>query len=159
VRRYLLDTGPLAAYLLNRTAATRIITPWTRQHEAVTSILVYGEIMEYLKGKPDFANRRTQLNTLLRAVYPVSLTYATMERYADLRRVMRTPFGPGLIGDVDTLIAATALERNLTVVTTDGDFQRIPGLTVHRRACFTQTLTDFVSVLVRANIVQYRVER
>jgi len=132
VRRYLLDTGPLAAYLLNRTAATHVIAPWTRQHEAVTSILVYGEVMEYLKSKPDFAIRRRELNTLLRAIYPVALTYATMERYADLRRAMRPPYGPGLIGDVDTLVAATALERNFTVVTADGDFQRVPGLAVLR---------------------------
>ena len=38
--------------------------------------------------------------------------------------------GPGFIGDVDTLIAATALERYLTVVTLDQDFTRVPGLRV-----------------------------
>ncbi len=38
--------------------------------------------------------------------------------------------GPGTIGDVDTLIAATALVRGLTVVTTDKDFLRVPGLLV-----------------------------
>ena len=32
--------------------------------------------------------------------------------------------------DIDTLIAATALERDLTVVTTDQDFERVPGLKV-----------------------------
>ena len=31
-----------------------------------------------------------------------------MEQYADFRRAMRPPQGTGLIGDVDTLIAATA---------------------------------------------------
>lgn len=41
---------------------------------------------------------------------------------------MRKPYGPGLIGDVDTLIAASAIEHNLTVVTLDGDFGRVPGL-------------------------------
>lgn len=41
-----------------------------------------------------------------------------------------SPYGAGLIGDIDTLIAATALERNLTVVTTDRDFERVPGLQV-----------------------------
>ena len=41
-----------------------------------------------------------------------------------------TLHGPGLVGDVDTLIAATALERNLTVVTLDQDFTRVPGLRV-----------------------------
>jgi len=41
---------------------------------------------------------------------------------------MRRPYGPGLIGDLDTLIAATAIERGLTLVTIDGDFTRIAGL-------------------------------
>ncbi len=50
--------------------------------------------------------------------------------YADLRRLLRSPYGAGLIGDIDTLIAATALERNLTVVTADRDSERIPGLQV-----------------------------
>jgi predicted nucleic acid-binding protein len=47
---------------------------------------------------------------------------------AEIRRKLRPPHGKGLIGDIDTLIAATALERNLTIVTTDADFQRVPGL-------------------------------
>ncbi len=29
---------------------------------------------------------------------------------------------------MDTLIAATAIEHGLTVVTLDGDFERVPGL-------------------------------
>ena len=41
-------------------------------------------------------------------VHPYVLTLRIMERYADVRRAMRRPYGPGLIGDVDTLIAATA---------------------------------------------------
>lgn len=45
---------------------------------------------------------------------------------------MRPPHGPGLIGDIDTLIAATALEHNLTVVTLDSDFTRVSGLLVLR---------------------------
>ena len=53
-----------------------------------------------------------------------------LERYADIRRTLRRPQGPGLIGDIDTLIAATAMERNVTLVTTDSDFERVPGLTV-----------------------------
>jgi predicted nucleic acid-binding protein len=52
------------------------------------------------------------------------------DRYAQIRRQLRPPHGPGLIGDIDTLIAATALERDLTVVTIDTDFQRVPGLEV-----------------------------
>ncbi len=43
---------------------------------------------------------------------------------------MRPPHAPGLIGDIDTVIAATALHYELTLVTTDGDFTRVPGLSL-----------------------------
>ncbi len=69
---------------------------------------------------------------MLQGVTPWILTYDILERYADIRRTLR-PAG-NLIGDMDTLIAATALERNLTLVTCDGHFQRVPGLSVMRIA-------------------------
>lgn len=68
------------------------------------------------------------MRSLLRGAYPYFLTYGILERYADIRRQLRPPHGPGLIGDIDTLIAATALTRHLTVVTADSDYQRVPGL-------------------------------
>ena len=130
MRRYLLDTGPLGAYLQGRQAVVNLVTPYLREHEAATSILAYAEVVEYLKGFPDFVTLQTQLRRLLRHIYPYFLTYRILERYADLRRSLRRPYGAGLIGDIDTLIAATALERNLTVVTIDTDFQRVPNLRV-----------------------------
>jgi len=130
MRRYLLDTGPLGAYLQGRQTIVNLIAPWLRAREAATSILAYAEVVEYIQGFPDFANLHTQLRRLLRHIYPYFLTYHILERYADLRRSLRPPHGPGLIGDIDTLIAATALERHLTVVTMDTDFQRVPTLRV-----------------------------
>jgi predicted nucleic acid-binding protein len=130
MRQYLLDSAPLAGYLHGRAPFVDLITPFIREHQAATSILVYAEVIEYLKGLPDFPGRRQQLQTLLREIYPYFLTYGIVERYADIRRSLRVPHGSGLIGDVDTLIAATALERNLTIVTLDRDFTRVPGLRV-----------------------------
>ncbi len=130
MRRYLVDTSVIGAYLNNRSSAVQLLSPWIANREVATSILVYGEIVEYLKGLPDFHRRHTQLRELLREIWPYFLTYSILERYAEIRRQLRQPYGPGLIGDVDTLIAATALERNLTIVTTDRDFQRVPGLNV-----------------------------
>jgi predicted nucleic acid-binding protein len=130
VRRYLLDTTPLTAYLLNRPVAVELIRPWIRQREAATSILVYAEVVEYIKAFPNFPERQAQLRDLLSEITPYFLTYTILERYADIRRHLRPPRRPGLIGDIDTLIAATALERNLTVVTVDEDFQRVPDLEV-----------------------------
>jgi predicted nucleic acid-binding protein len=130
MRRYLLDTAPLASLLLARPAAVDLIRPWLKRHEVATSILAYAEVVEYIKDFADFSTRSSQLRTLLGEVYPYFLTYPILERYTDIRRSLRKPHGKGLIGDIDTLIAATALERNLTVVTIDTDFQRVPHLKV-----------------------------
>lgn len=130
MKHYLLDTSPLAAYLQSRAPAVHLIHPLIERHEVATSILVYAEVTEYIKGLPHFTKRHHDLRHLLREVYPYFLTYPILERYAEIRRKLRPPHGKGLIGDIDTLIAATALERNLTVVTSDTDFQRVPGLKV-----------------------------
>lgn len=130
MRRYLLDTGPLAAYLHGRPGAVRLISPWIQQRAAATSVLVYAEVHEYLQGLPDYPRRREQLRRLMREIQPYTLTYPALERYGDLRRQLRPPHGAGIIGDVDTFIAATALARDLTVVTTDSDYQRVAGLRV-----------------------------
>ena len=109
-------------------SARELIEPWLVRQEAATSILVYGEVTEYNKSFPDVTRRQQQLRQLLREVSPYVPTFAILERYAELRRQLRPPHGPGLIGDIDTLIAATALEHGLTVVTTDPDYQRVPDL-------------------------------
>lgn len=131
MRRYLLDTPAIAALLSNRPSAVALMRPWIVNNEAATSAVVYGEVIEYVKGRADYPRHQRALRTLLREVRPYSPTYAILERYADLRRSLRPPYGPGLIGDIDTLIAATALERGLTLVTTDSDFQRVPGLSLN----------------------------
>jgi predicted nucleic acid-binding protein len=130
MRRYLLDTAPLAALLLARPVAVDLIRPWLHRHEVATSILAYAEVVGYIKDFSDVARRQPQLRALLGEVYPYFLTYPILERYTDIRRSLRKPHGKGLIGDIDNLIAATALERNLTVVTIDTDFQRVPHLNV-----------------------------
>ena len=130
MRRYLLDSSPLAAYLNARSWALDLITPWVRNKEATTSFLVYGEVLEYLKSFSNYQRQRESLNTLLADLTVHSLSEPIAERYADIRRALRPPQGPGLIGDIDTLIAATTMELGLTLVTADSDFQRVQGLEV-----------------------------
>lgn len=130
MRQFLLDTTPLAAYLIGRPPAVAMIDPWLDRGEAATSIPVYGEVSEYLMGRPRFPERLWQLRLLLRQITPLFLNYAILDRYALLGRSLRPPHGPGLIGDIDVLIAATALEQRLTVVTTDRNYTRVAGLSV-----------------------------
>ena len=126
MRRFLLDTPMVSAYLLERPTALRLVNPWIRSREAATSVLVYGEVNEYIRGRSDYVQLNAQLVDLLKEIMPFFITYPIMRRYGEIRRMLR-PIN-ALVGDVDTLIAATALERDLTVVTVDGDFQRVPAL-------------------------------
>ncbi len=104
MRQYLLDTNVLGAYLQGRSGALSLARSWILNDEASTSIVVYGELTEYLKGFVEFPRHQAALRTLLKKVHPYPLTYSLLEQYADLRRALRPPFGPGLIGDIDTLI-------------------------------------------------------
>src|SRR2546423_2874532 len=117
MKRYLLDTALLAAYLHKRAKAITFLTPLLQSREAATSMIVYGEVVEYLKGLPDFSDHYRKFHLLLEEIPAYPLTYPVLERFADLRRNMRPPYGQGLIGDMDTLIAATALENHLTLLT------------------------------------------
>jgi predicted nucleic acid-binding protein len=128
--RYLLDTTPLASYLFSRRGAMARIGPWLQRRAVETSILCYGEVIEYLHSYAHFPQRQTELRELLIEIPPSLLSYIILERYADIRRALRPPYGPGVIGDMDTLITSTALERNLTLVTSGQHFQRVPGLSV-----------------------------
>jgi tRNA(fMet)-specific endonuclease VapC len=126
--RYLLDTPVVAAFLHGRPKALELISLWVKNSEAATSILVYGEVIEYLKGLATFGVYKGKLQKLfrLKQIAPYPLTYPILERYADIRRYLR-PLHKD-IGDIDTLIAATALEHQLTLVTIDRDFERVPKL-------------------------------
>src|SRR5438067_13506504 len=128
MKRYLLDTPILNAYFFAVPVAVALVSPWVGNNEAATSVLVFAEVNEFLKGKPNYPQHYRALRTLLRTVSPYPLTLRSLDRYGDIRRHLR-PMNQ-LIGDVDTLIAATALMRGLTVVTTDTDYQRVPGLSV-----------------------------
>ncbi len=127
MKRFLLDTPVLSAYILGRAGAAILVAPWIDQDEAATSIVVYAEIVEYFQQFHNFAQRRSELRQLLfQHVPPFRQTYGICEIYATLRRALRaaTP-GAMLSGDTDIMIAATAIGRNLTVVTIDGDFARM----------------------------------
>src|SRR2546423_1155248 len=112
MKRYLIDTSLFAGYLHNRVKAVHLMASWIQNQEAATSILVYGEVIEYLKGLPNFQEKYQALHRILQEIPPYPLTYAILERYADIRRQLR-PLHQD-IGDIDTLIAATALEYGLT---------------------------------------------
>ncbi len=126
---YLLDTTPLAAYLFGRRKAVERIDPLVDAKDILTSVIVYGEIEEFIKPMPNYGALHDDLRRQLRSIKPLPITYAIMELYADLRLQMRAPRGLGVLSDSDTLIAATAIRYGLTVITANvKDFRRAPAL-------------------------------
>lgn len=63
---------------------------------------------------------------------PYFITFGIVQRGDGLRRSLRPPHGPGLIGEIDALIAATAPEYRWTLDTTNADFTRVPVLALIR---------------------------
>jgi tRNA(fMet)-specific endonuclease VapC len=125
VKRYLLDTPILTGLLNDRAGTVALATPWIASDEAATSVLVSAEVFEYIRPSQRFVRNYQILHDLLVGVTLFDLTVPILERYADIRLALRRG---RLIGDIDTLIAATALEYDLTLVTIDPDFERVPNL-------------------------------
>jgi tRNA(fMet)-specific endonuclease VapC len=130
MRKYLLDAGPLGAYLLGYSKATTLISPWIANREVVTSDIAYTEVYEGIQSLRDASSQSINLlNLILTTIPSLSLTFPIYHRYASIRRYLRPR--NELIGDMDTLIAATALEESLSIVTNNPKhFNRIPGLSV-----------------------------
>jgi predicted nucleic acid-binding protein len=83
---YLLDTPIVTAYLRGRPAAVALVAPWMVTRQAGTSVVVYGEGIEYLRSFSNPLQWQAALRGMLRQVRVYDLTYAILERYADLRR-------------------------------------------------------------------------
>jgi hypothetical protein len=87
MKRYLLDTAPLTAYLQKREPAVQLIQPFIKAHTVATSIIVYAEVVEYIKSLPNVTQRHYDLQQLLREIYPYFLIYSNAmqisgEKYA-----------------------------------------------------------------------------
>jgi predicted nucleic acid-binding protein len=130
---YLIDTDILISAAGGWPDAQQLITDVSSDGAAI-SIISLGEIFEGAVGEPEPAasQRLSQLRTYLNAFPIMPLNDPVMERFARLRSDLRSQ--GQLIPDFDILIAATALEYNLTLVTRNlRHFQRIPSLAIYEQ--------------------------
>lgn len=96
-------------------------------HDLAMSIISYGEIYEGVYHAPDPEQQEKGFLALLEAITVVNLTRDIVRSFAMMRMELRT--SGQLIGDLDTLIAATAHEIGALLVTRNRKhFERIPGL-------------------------------
>lgn len=127
--RLLLDTSAYAAFFGDQAGVKAAVQ---EASELFLSPIVLGELRSgFLKGARPAENER-QLREFLaspRCSVPV-IDDETAHRYAAIHAFLRrqgTPVSPN-----DLWIAASAAEHGLTVITLDGDFDRIPQVLVRK---------------------------
>ena len=126
---HLLDSDRLIDYLDDRRDARSLLAPFIEARQIATSIIVLGEIHEGLLGDAQRSLKLSSLNDFLGAVPALTIDPATAQVFADIRSALRR--SGQIINDHDIWIAATALQHDLTLISRDRHFDRIPGLKRH----------------------------
>lgn len=127
---YLVDTdwiidglagGPVVLQTLDRLASDGL----------AVSLVTVGEVFEGAYRSSDPAARLRSYRRFLSGYQILPPTESIMERFAWLRATLRSQ--GALIPDFDLLIAATALDYSLTLVSRNQrHFNRIPGLELYQ---------------------------
>ncbi len=129
--KYLVDTDWIVDVLHDQPDATQTLLDLT-PHGLAISVISYGELYEGAYYARDAQTAFAGLAAFLEGKELLPLTRPIMERFGIVRgqldRQLRRQ-----IGDMDLLIAATALHYNLTVVTRNiRHFERIPNLNLYQ---------------------------
>lgn len=126
---YLIDTDWLIDYLKGKPLAGQLMD--TLVHEGIAiGLITYGEILEGIYYGKDPKRQEQAFRSFLRVAPILPLAESCLERFANIRGGLRSR--GQLIGDADILIAATALDYDLTLVTQNHNhFQRIPNLKLY----------------------------
>lgn len=125
---YLLDTNILRYYLDNADEAVVLVTALIPDGISL-SIITYIELYQGTLQTPDPNHAQERLAALLETIPIVPLSPAVARRCAHLREQLRREGKRVRQRALDLLIAATALEHDLTLVTRNRqDFSDLPDL-------------------------------
>ncbi len=129
--KYLIDSDWVADYLKGRREALDLLQSLAADRLAI-SLITFGEIYEGIYYGPNPRSHEEGFRNFLLWVDVLPLNRQIMRRFARIRGELRRQ--GQLIGDPDILIAATALDHSLTLVTRNlKDFQRISNLRLFLR--------------------------
>lgn len=123
---YLVDTDWVADFLKGRAQAKRLFAQLAPEGLAI-SLITFDEIYEGIYYGENAEAHEQGFRRFLRWVDVLPLNRTSMRHFARIRGELRTQ--GQLIGDMDLVIAATALAHGLTLLTRNRrDFERIPKL-------------------------------
>jgi tRNA(fMet)-specific endonuclease VapC len=128
---YLVDTDVVADFLRNRPDAVALLDELQRTGLAVSTI-TYFEIVEGILGNRNPRRARNAFRTFLRGVRLLVVSRQIAERAAVIRVELRRQKRQTNERSLDILVAATAIEHGLTLVTHNTrDYADIPGIVLH----------------------------
>ena len=128
---YLIDTDWAVDVLHGRPDAVQTLIDLAPAGLAV-SVITYGELYEGAYYARDPQTALAGLQSLLQGKELLSLEPAILERFGVLRGALPRQHR-NQIGDMDLLIAATALHHSLTLLTRNlRDFVLVPGVLIYR---------------------------
>jgi tRNA(fMet)-specific endonuclease VapC len=126
--RYLSDTHWIISYLNGTRDALELFASLENDELAISQA-TYGEIYDGIYRARDPRRAERDFRRLLRLIDILPLNLAIWRRFARIRGELRAR--GQLIPDMDILIAATALQHDLTLVTRNRrHFQRVAGLSL-----------------------------
>lgn len=127
---YIIDADWVINIVSGNQSAATVIDRLSPQQVALSWVTV-GEVYEIAYNSP---NPEAQLDIYRRFLvsFPrIGINESIIERYAEIRAFLRRR--GQMISDFDILLAATALDRDLTVLTFNlRHFERIPDLRIYR---------------------------
>lgn len=127
VATHLVDSDWTIDYLKGIAAAVNRLNLLMDEGALATSIIVVGEVREGAIGQDASL---AQYDAVLEGVDVLDVDYAVAVIYAELRSGLRK--SGMLMSDNDLWIASTALRHDLTLISRDKAFDRVPNLKLMR---------------------------
>jgi tRNA(fMet)-specific endonuclease VapC len=125
---YLIDTDWVIEHLHGRRLVSQRLRQLEREGLAV-SVITLAELWEGVYYSRDAARGQAGLERFLSGIVVLGLGEAVCKRFGRLRGGLRER--GNLIGDLDLLIAASAIEHRLTLLTNNRrHFEKIEGLNI-----------------------------
>lgn len=134
MRRYCLDTNALGDAIHRRRGVHRRVEEgWRAGHALGTAMPAYAELLAGVEASDTADRNRPVVNRGVRLFRLWPFNADAAREYARLFGVLRR--AGRIVPPIDLMIAAVARTLgNCTVVTTDGDFSAVPGLSVENWA-------------------------
>lgn len=120
---YIVDSDIIINFLKGKGDADQILRN-VKKSQIYVSVISVGEVLEGVVGQEE---RGEEARKLFGSWKVLAINMQTVEIFAQMRSIMRKQ--GILIDNMDLLIAATAIEHDLILITNNKkDFQRIRGL-------------------------------